>query len=265
MLGMVAGGVTCRAIFGRHSEQLREVSAIIKSMLEVQMSEKMVSCPKCGAMNTPTKVFCYACGGILSALAIKQRRIHKQHVRAAVQAVVVLVVLCLLGIGGLVLWPRQGALGIPGTPEHARQTALLLSSFNKMDSDEMAIGRDVRESDLNGYIRHLRLKKLPFDTLSVDLMPDKLSVRVSNKLVSWSCRGYCLVPTLSRDFTLAVSGSVIIEEAALGHFPLPGFLARKSFARLLDALQGTPELDLIAKAQSITIHKDRLHITFGGD
>ncbi len=74
-----------------------------------------------------------------------------------------------------------------------------------------------------------------------------------------------MTPTLSQDLTLSISDSVVvIDKAALGHLPLPGFLARKSFANLLDVLQGAPELALLAEAQSVTIHEDRLHITFGG-
>ncbi len=221
-------------------------------------------CPRCGSDNAEGRIFCHNCNGVLTALEGKRQRMRRQRVHSLIQSVLALLVLVVLGVAGAALWPNSTALGECGGAAHGRQAALILTSLNRGDDRVERFGRDLREADVNAYIRHLRLSELPFEALSLDLMPGRVGVRASSRLGEWTCAGYCLAPTVSRDYTLRFDGSaVFVEKASLGHLPLPGMLARKSYAWLVRRLHDTPELELLSKASTIDLQEDRVHIAVG--
>lgn len=228
------------------------------------MSSKTITCMKCGAQNSTGTVFCTGCGALLSALEGRRQRVHRAHVRTVVQAVVIVIVLLVLGVGGLALWSRAEPIGECGGVEHGRQTVMLLSSLHKMAGESSVVGRDVREIDINAYVKHVRLEKLPFEAFSIDLMPDGAKVRTVRKLASWTWGGYCLAPMVSRDYTLRIKGSTVyVEEASLGHLPLPDVFKRKSYAWLINHLKDTPELELLSEVNTVVLHEDRVHLAVG--
>lgn len=226
---------------------------------------KMITCMKCGAKNSSSTIFCSGCGTLLSAMEGRRRRIHREHVHRGIHVVVTLIMLSLFGGGGLALWSRSERIGECGGAEHGRQAALLFSAFSKACDADVVTGRDVRETDINAYVKYVCLDKLPYDALSLDLMPERVRVRTQRTLASWTCGGYCLSPTVSCDYSLRIGeGGVVVEGASTGHLALPGYFARKSYARFLHSLEGRPELALLAKAESMALREDCLHIAFGG-
>jgi hypothetical protein len=157
-------------------------------------------------------------------------------------------------------------IGTLGSKRTAKRTAAVLSAMHTMDDQPLVTGRDVTEREVNAYLKHLRAESLSFDEISVELRPDRVLMRIANKPGPWTVLGIKIAPTVSRDFTLAVKdGDVKVEKAALGHLPLLWAFRPGSFARFMRTLHDEPELKLLAKAKSITIHEDRLHITFGGE
>jgi hypothetical protein len=194
-----------------------------------------------------------------------RQRIKAERSRAAVKLLVFLLILPPFVLAGCALWPRSSMIGTLGSKRSAKRTAEVLSAMHTMDDQAVVAGRDVTEREVNAYLKHLRAESLSFDELSVEFEPDRVLMRVTNKPGPWSILGIKVAPTVSRDFTLAVAdGQAKVKKAALGHLPLIWAFRPGAFARFKRTLRDAPELKLLAKAQSITIYEDRLHITFGG-
>ncbi|NQU38890.1 MAG: hypothetical protein HQ523_02965 [Lentisphaerae bacterium] len=227
---------------------------------------KTVRCPKCDSKNTEERIFCYNCGGILTVLAAKEQRVHRQHVRAVRRSAVMLVLIGLLACVGLALWSPQGAVGAVGSSGEAAVTSQNLYNLRLMDGGKVELGRDFSEVSVNAYLQEFCAEDLGFDAVSVQLLPEKLRLRIRGELGAWTCAGYGLSPTLTREFVLAVEDhGVVMERALVGHLPLPTVLARRSFALLKHELADAPCLKMLGTARHVAVNKGRLHISFGGD
>jgi len=228
--------------------------------------KEFVTCAKCGWKNPQSEVFCLNCHRILSEVAVNKEKARRRQMRRMLKVLLLLLFMVPFVVMGVVLSPRTGPIGKTGSAAVARRTAVIFSKLHNADGTDLEAGRDLTEGQVNAYFKHLRTKSLKFEELSVDFLPDRMHLRVAGKLGSWSIAGKPLAPTLSRDFTLSVKdGDVTVEKASVGHLPLVWAFRPGSFARFMRTIKDEPELKLLAKAHDITVHEDRLHITFGGE
>jgi hypothetical protein len=223
---------------------------------------EFVTCAKCGWKNPKSEVFCLNCHRILSEVAINEEKARRRQMRRMLRTLFLFLFMVPFVVLGVALSPRTGPIGKTGSAGVARRTAVIFSKLHNAEGQDLEAGRDLTEGQVNAYFKHLRTKSLSFDELSVDLAPDRLHLRVTNKLGPW----LKIEPRISRDFTLSVKdGEVVVEKASVGHLPMMWAFRPGSFARFMRSIKDEPELKLLAKAQSITLHEDRLHITFGGE
>ena len=223
------------------------------------------SCPRCGTTNAPGSIFCTNCGGILSSLTDVQKRIRRRRFHPRLDLVVVLAALVLCAVAVLALWPHRVRIGRVGNPDAGRRVSQGLRMLHTMDG-AFEVGRAFSEAEVNGYIEHLRLEGLGYEVLSLKLLPRKVQLRVVKRLGPWTFAGLQMAPRISQDYMLALDGmAVAVEQASLGHLPLPPSLARRAFGRLANAMRGEREMRLLAGLRRIEIDRDRLHLVVGGE
>lgn len=228
----------------------------------------MPNCLKCGAENALGRMFCFRCGKKLELgeptaqdLKIKKR----SNVVANLSGIVLILLLLAGAVIGLILWPQTDPLGRPPSRAGARQVSLALRGMH-MSVGMESVGRNFRESDINAYLKQIRIADLGLDALSVKLTADRIRIRLRQSNAPWHVLWMTFHPTLTRDVTLEPTqgGAVKVVGAQIGHLPLPVTFSESTAARFKALFKGEREMLVFSRVQEIEVKDRDVFLVVGG-
>lgn len=229
----------------------------------------MLTCPKCGSNNPLGRVFCSACGSRLDFTGLSSneivgsarpsiwRRIRWGWVAAGLGALALLLVV-------LACWPKSAPLGEEGTRIGGNRVTRQFSAVSKLRRGQ-SLGLNFEEKDLNGYLRFEKAPKLDLESLSVELGPRRMRVRMVQTLTVLDVGPIRFSPRISRDVLIVPARSrLLFRKGSIGHLPLVGpfkGIAIKSVRRKLDrepewqALRDTADIRMESRKLFVLVEK----------
>ena len=197
------------------------------------MAKKLI-CQQCEEENEISSIFCRDCGAKLDhrnlqpdELVVKTRE-SSGSLRKLLGTVRLLVGLALLAAVGLGFWPTI-PIGEVGTRDHAKEMLDKLERLHEATENGVRYSEVVGEKEINAYVRG-RIDKqreerprgggvlANLEEVNIALYNNEIVVHIRNKL------GPVPVVYMLKGRPIADRGSFSlgIEEASVGHLPLPG-------------------------------------------
>jgi hypothetical protein len=189
---------------------------------------KELICQKCGSSISLGMMFCPVCGTKPdSALQEKNARgklTRSSSFKIKSSIIVTLLLVALITISGLLFWPNTKIIGMKGSKQNAK------SFFTQMQTVKMiTAGRSltvtINESDINAYLKFVRIPKVDVVSCSVELLPDRIHVRSGKRTTPYKVLGIELSLNITVDIIYkAVDEGMAVSKVSVGHLPVVGKL-----------------------------------------
>lgn len=227
----------------------------------------MILCKKCGADNPLGRIFCGSCGGKLDmadmtsdSLVDRQR---ESFFLAHYKKFLIVLVIFVLALVGLALWPNTAVLGEEGTSLGSSKVRKHMGLLRNL-----APGRAVKvivfEKDINGYLKHTKLRKSRYEACSTRLASRGMSARLVRPLVEVPLGSFKLKLKISFDIRCVPSGQqLVVTGASVGHLPLWGpakTLALMEYKKLFAAGK---EQEVLKNLSNIRIEDGQAELSAG--
>jgi hypothetical protein len=186
----------------------------------------MLICKKCGSDNPLGRIFCGSCGSKLDmsdmtsdTLADRQR---ESFLLTHYKKMLLVLAILVLATIGLALWPSTAVLGEEGTSLGSSKVKQHMGLLLNLAPGQV-VKLTVNEKDINGYLKHTKLRKSRYESCSTRLVSRGMSARLVRPLADVPLGKFKLKLKISFDLRcVPAAGQVVVTGASVGHLPLWG-------------------------------------------
>ena len=206
---------------------------------------KELLCQKCGSSISAGLMFCPICGAKPNPEKVEEnaraKPSHAWPLKGRWGLVASLLFILLVIIVGLAAWPNTGVIGDNGYKNNAK---FLISQIQiiKTLSEGRTLAVKLNESDINAYLKFVRVPKAEVAFCRVELMPDLVHVRSGKKIGPYKFYKSDFSPKISVDIWYKMDdNALVVSKVLVGHLPIIGSLKSLVETKVLAMVLGDSE------------------------